>query len=107
MTEAQAVANSLLADCFHGPSSEDYEGQLERINAAVSVKDEPAPSPSLAMERRIDALVRDLDELVALAADPSTVQFVEEQKSSIGQIICRAQLVGSVLMARKPTTVRR
>ena len=58
------------------------------------------------MERRVDSLVRDLDELIAFAANPETVDLVQSQRAGVGQIITRAQLVGSFLMERKPGTLR-
>jgi hypothetical protein len=51
------------------------------------------------MERRIDSLVRDLDELCAFANNPETVDLVQAHRAGVGQIIMRAQLIGSFLMS--------
>ena len=58
---------------------------------------------------RIDCIVRELDEFCAMTNNPETVDLIESQKIGIGQIISRAQLIQSFLMARKPapTHIRR
>ena len=72
----------------------------QTIEAVRAAMDEPALTAEEQMERRIDSLVRDLDELCAFAANPETVDLVQGQRAGIGQIITRAQLIGSFLMAR-------
>jgi hypothetical protein len=75
----------------------DYETTLEAVRQGMA--GQPA---EVQIEYRIDAVVRELDELCAMASNPETVDLVEGQKVGIGQIISRAQLIGSFLMARKP-----
>lgn len=70
---------------------------LDAVSIAVQ---EPALSAEEQMERRIDALIRDLDELVAFAANRETVDLVEANRIGVGQIISRAQLIGSFLLAK-------
>lgn len=60
------------------------------------------PSPEEQMERRCDALVRDLDELVAFANNPETVDLVEGQSIAVGQMLTRIQIIAGFLNARKP-----
>jgi hypothetical protein len=76
----------------------DLDRQL--LEAVSNAMQEPVLSSQEQMERRIDGLVRDLDELIAFAANPETVDLVEAQRVGVGQIISRAQLIGSFLMAR-------
>lgn len=47
------------------------------------------------MERRVDSLIRDLDELISFAANPETVDLVAAERIAVGQILTRAQLVAS------------
>jgi hypothetical protein len=75
----------------------DMDRQL--IEAVSRAMEEPALTAEEQMEIRIDALVRDLDELCKFAANPETVDLVQGQKAGVGQIITRAQLIGSFLMA--------
>ena len=78
---------------------------LDRLDDIVrAAMNEPPLSAEEQMERRIDSLVRDLDELCAFAANPETVDLVQAHRAGIGQIITRAQLVGAFLMthAQKP-----
>jgi hypothetical protein len=75
----------------------DLDRQL--LDAVSSAMQEPVLSPEEQMERKIDSIVRDLDELVAFAANRETVDLVEAQRVGVGQIISRAQLIGSFLLA--------
>ena len=79
----------------------DLDRQL--LDAVSKAMEEPGLSPAERVERKIDWVVRELDELVAMANSPETVELVEEQKVGVGQIISRAQLVASFLLARKPS----
>lgn len=68
-----------------------------------AVRKEMAGEPSeVQIEYRIDCIIRELDELCAMANNPETVDLVDNQQVGIGQIISRAQLIASFLMARKP-----
>lgn len=80
-------------------SMSDYDLNLQEIRAVMS---DPALSPEEQMERRLDYLIRELDELCAMAANPETVDLVDNQRVGIGQVISRSQLIASFLMARKP-----
>jgi len=72
-----------------------------------AVRKEMAGEPAeVQIGYRIDCVVRELDELCAMANNPETVDLVERQKIGIGQIISRATLIQSFLMARKPSTLR-
>lgn len=67
---------------------------------------EPATDPVLSdaeeLERKIDAMIREADELMALAANPKTADQLEPHKTAIGQLMSRVQLVASFLLDRKP-----
>jgi hypothetical protein len=71
---------------------------LEAVSRAM---EEPALTAEEQMERRIDSLVRDLDELCKFAANPETVDLVQGQRAGVGQIVTRATLIASFLMARE------
>ena len=80
-----------------------FDGDIETVRAMMD-----DDSSETQMERRCDSIIRELDELVAFAANKETVDLVEANRIAIGQIITRAQLIGAFLMARKPnlTVVR-
>jgi hypothetical protein len=72
-----------------------------------AIRKEMAGEPAeTQIEYRIDCLVREMDELCALAANAETVDLVEAQKIGIGQIATRSQLILSLLLARKPSGLR-
>ena len=54
------------------------------------------------IERKLDSIVRELDEVCALASNAETVDLIEGQKIAVGQIVTRAQLIAAFLMARQP-----
>ena len=66
--------------------------------------DEPGQAPAEQIERKIDWIVRELDELCAMANHPETVDLVDSQRVGVGQIISRATLIGAFLMNRKRPT---
>lgn len=70
---------------------------------------EPGISAEEQIERRCDSIIRELDELCAMAANAETVDLVERERIAVGQIVTRAQLIAAFLMARKPapTHIRR
>lgn len=72
-----------------------YEAELETVRAVMA--GEPA---EVQIEYRVDCIVRELDELCALASNPETVDLIEQQRPGIGQILVRSQIIASLLMAR-------
>ena len=76
-----------------------YDEEISTVSLAM---EEPEDTAELQIERRADYVLRELDELMLLAANPETVDLVEGQRVIIGQILTRAQLIASFLMARKP-----
>lgn len=82
----------------------EYESTLADVRREMA--GEPA---EVQLGYRIDAIVRELDELCAMANNRETVDLIDGQKIGIGQIISRATLIQSFLMARKPapTHIRR
>ena len=79
----------------------DLDRQL--LDAVSEALKEPGLSPAEQIERKIDWIVRELDELCILANNPETVDLVDNQRVGIGQIISRSQLIGSFLLSRKPS----
>jgi hypothetical protein len=65
----------------------------------MSMQDQPQ---EVQIEYRIDLIVRELDELCAIASRPETVHLIEKQRSGVGQICVRANLIASFLLARNP-----
>jgi hypothetical protein len=80
-----------------------FDLTLEFVSDAMK---EPALSADEQMERRVDSIIRDLDELIAFAANSETVDLVEGQRIGVGQIVSRAQLVASFLLSRNPNKLR-
>ena len=74
---------------------------LDQIDAVRDVMSEPEGA-EVQLERKVDAIIRDLDEIVAMAANKETVDLVEGQRVAVGQIVMRAQLVAAFLMTRQP-----
>jgi hypothetical protein len=56
--------------------------------------------------QRLHSLISELDEFCAMAANPETVDLIEREKIAIGQVLSRAQLIMSFLMARTPVNLR-
>jgi len=79
----------------------NYTDTLEAVSSAMEEFLE-AETAEVQMERRVDSIIRELDELCAFAANPETADLVQGQRIGVGQIITRAQLIGSFLMARQP-----
>ncbi len=59
-------------------------------------------TPEEALERRLDWIINELDDLCGMASNPGTVDLIEHQRVAVGQIVTRATLVASFLMARQP-----
>ncbi len=77
----------------------ELHSDLETIRQIMA---EPVLSAEDQMERRCDSIIRDLDELVAFAANPETVDLVQGQRFAIDQMKSRADLIVSFLMSRQP-----
>lgn len=74
----------------------DYEADLEAIRAEMDLSAEDQ------IERKIDWLVREMDELCKLANNPETRDLCATQSIGIGQIQFRAGLILTFLDADKP-----
>jgi hypothetical protein len=72
-----------------------YEQTLEVVRKEMA--GEPA---EIQIEYRLDVVLREMDEFVAMAANPETIDLIERNKILIGQIMTRTQLICSFLMAR-------
>ena len=70
---------------------------LEAVSAAMA--DEPKETQ---VEYRLDCLLRELDEMCALAANPETAGIIDANRIAIGQIKTRVDLIASFLIARHP-----
>jgi hypothetical protein len=78
----------------------DMDRQL--LDAVSAAMEEPVLSAEEQIERKVDWIVRELDELTAMACNSETVDLIEAQRVAVGQIIVRAQLIGAFLMSRQP-----
>jgi hypothetical protein len=76
------------------------------LQAIRRVMEDPILSAEEQIERKCDWIVRELDELCALASNSETVDLIEGQRIAVGQIVTRAQLIASFLMARQPSGLR-
>jgi len=80
-----------------------YKDDLEAIHSVMS---EPEDTAELQLERKMDAIIRDLDEICRLASNSETVDLVDGQRVAVGQMKVRVDLIASFLMARKPPGLR-
>lgn len=77
-------------------------GELDPYGELQVVRDAMSEQPlSIQVEYRIDRVISELDELMALAAGEDTSSAVESNKIGLGQILTRAQLIVSFLTARE------
>jgi hypothetical protein len=81
-------------------TNDRFDQILESVNAEMSLTAEEQ------IERRVDALVREMDEIVALANNPETRDLIEREAIGVGQILFRAELALSFLAARNPGKFR-
>lgn len=58
------------------------------------------------IERRVDFIIRELDEFCRLATNRETADLIEGQSFGLGQVQTRVQLLLSFVAARKPTQFR-
>lgn len=65
--------------------------------------DEPTDTASIQIERKVDWLVRELDELCAMANNAETRDLVAKEAIGIGQIQFRAGLILDFLRTDKPS----
>lgn len=79
----------------------EYEADLAAIRFEMDC-DEPLLSAEDQIERKCDWIIRELDELCAIAANLETSDLVERQQLAIGQMNTRVTLILSFLAARKP-----
>lgn len=82
-----------------------FEATMEAVREAMN---DPVLSAEEQLERKVDWLVRELDEILAMAVNVETVDLVEGQQLAIGQMNTRVTLILSFLATRKPhlTVVR-
>jgi hypothetical protein len=72
-----------------------YEHTIEAVRKEMA--GEPAETQ---IEYRMDCVLRELDEFMAMAANNETVDLIDSNRVLMGQIMTRAQLIGAFLMAR-------
>lgn len=77
----------------------DYDLNLQEIREVMA---DPILSAEEQLERKFDWIVRELDEITAMASNPETVDLVERQRIAVGQMLTRVQLIAAFLMARQP-----
>jgi hypothetical protein len=58
-------------------------------------------SPEIKLDMALRSAFAGLDDLMVLACNSNTADLVEREKIAIGQIVTRAQLIASFLMARQ------
>ena len=78
----------------------ELDMDLEVIRSVIG---EPEPNdPEVTTNRACEEALNALDQLVVLAANSETAHLVEAERVFIGQILTRAQLIASFLLARQP-----
>lgn len=68
-----------------------YEDQIDAIIDEMNV--------DIQMERKLDSIIRELDELCAFAANKETVDLIERQRIAVGQMKTRVDLIASFLLS--------
>lgn len=58
-------------------------------------------SAEIQIERKCDSLIRELDEICALAVNSETYDLIERQRFAIGQMLIRIELVAGFINSRK------
>lgn len=71
-----------------------FEAQIEAVREAMN---DPVLSAEEQLERKVDWLVRQMDELCSQANNAETRDLIETQSIGIGQIQFRASLILSFL----------
>lgn len=87
-----------MGDELMGAFSE-YDAILREVSEAMS--DQPAP---VQLEYRLDALVRELDELCAMAKENPSL--FEQHMIVVGQTVSRAELLAGFILGRPYPTHR-
>ena len=92
--------------CFicQGDTDPDPYGELE--DAISEAMKEPEMTAELQIERRVNCLVSELDELTAMAANSETADLIENEILAFGQIRTRVNLILDFLTARKTPKFR-
>ena len=80
-----------------------YENEHEAVQVAMQ---EPADTAELQIERRIDCLLRDVNEFLALANDPASKHLLKPHWRAFDQAASRLQLAASSLEAEFPNKFR-
>lgn len=86
---------------------EVYEDELELVRDALNF--EPSTKEEIAEDqiaRRLNSMIHELDEFVALAANPETVDLIKRESLAFGQVFSRAGLIASFLNAQAPQHLR-
>lgn len=81
-----------------------YDAELAEVLCAMMT--EPVLSAEDQLERRVDFLIRELDELMAMAANHETVDLIQNERRSLGMVKTRVDLILSFLMATQPPKLK-
>lgn len=71
-----------------------FEAQMEAVREAMN---DPVLSAEEQLERKVDWLVREMDELCSLANNTETRDLIAKESIGVGQIQFRASLILSFL----------
>ena len=80
----------------------DFDRQIVDTVRSIVSEPEPVLSAEEQIERKVDAIIRELDEMCAMATHPETVDLIASQKIAFGQMLVRMQLILSFILASKP-----
>jgi hypothetical protein len=86
--------------------TDTFDAVLSEIHSAMAddfFTGEPSTHKECAEDqiaRRVNALVSELDEMMAMAANPETVDLIENEILAFGQMRTRVNLILSFLAAR-------
>lgn len=78
----------------------DLDQDLQTIRRVMEDDMGEGLSPEEQLERRCDGIIRELDEVLAMAVDPNKVDLIEGEYQSISQMLVRVEIVASILNQR-------
>ena len=80
---------------------------MQELGGAVSeAMREPEDTAEVQIERRMDFIIRELDQFCGMAQNAETVDLIEKERIAVGQMLVRVQLIAAFLMSRQPSGLR-
>lgn len=84
----------------------DLDWDRQVLDAVENALNQPPVTPEEEVEAKLDWILRELDEVCAMAKDPIKSDLVAPQKRLIGMIEGRIDLIIGFLLAKHPPSFR-